>query len=201
MNKTKILTLLAIGTIGLSLAAFIQPAAYITNATAPADRSDRIGGPIQPNRRTDPKFLSQPKVGDIAPEIQLPDPEGKILKLSSLRGQVVLLDFWASWCGPCRHENPVTVAAYEKYKDKGFTVFSVSLDRSKAKWIQAIQADNLSWENHVSDLRFWESSAAAKYNIESIPATFLLDQNGKIIAQDLRGSDLEKAISKALSAK
>ena len=190
MNKTKISTFLAIGVIGLSMAAFTH-SATIENPAASADQA----------AFRNPEFLAQPKVGDVAPEIQLPDPEGKTLKLSSLRGQVVLLDFWASWCGPCRHENPVTVAAYEKYKDKGFTVFSVSLDRSKAKWVQAIQADNLNWGNHVSDLRFWESSAAAKYNIESIPATFLLDQNGKIIAKDLRGSDLEKAISKALSAK
>jgi peroxiredoxin len=147
------------------------------------------------------KTAAAPKVGDMAPEIELPNPEGKVMKLSSLRGKVVLLDFWASWCGPCRHENPVTVAAYEKYKSKGFTVFSVSLDRSKPKWVQAIKADDLSWENHVSDLQFWNSAPAAQYGVEAIPATFLIDQNGKIIAKDLRGNDLERALSKALSTK
>ena len=143
------------------------------------------------------KSAASPKVGDEAPEIELPNPEGKVLKLSSLRGKVVLLDFWASWCGPCRHENPVTVAAYDKYKDKGFTVFSVSLDRSKARWVQAIAQDKLTWENHVSDLQFWNSAAAARYGVESIPATFLIDASGKIIGKDLRGRDLEKALTKA----
>lgn len=144
---------------------------------------------------------NQPEVGELAPDIALPNPDGKIIKLSSLRGQVVLLDFWASWCGPCRYENPTTVAAYEKYKDQGFTVYSVSLDRSKARWVHAIKADQLTWENHVSDLQFTNSAVAAQYGIESIPATFLLDANGKIIAKDLRGKDLGKALSKVLPVK
>ncbi|MES2734113.1 MAG: TlpA disulfide reductase family protein [Bacteroidota bacterium] len=172
-----------IGTLGLCAMAGNQPKA---NLLVTASQS---------------KIPAQPKVGDMAPDIELPTPEGKKLKLSSLRGKVVLLDFWASWCGPCRHENPVTVAAYEKYKDKGFTVFSVSLDRSKAKWLQAIKADNLTWENHVSDLQFWDSAAASQYSIESIPATFLIDTNGKIIGKDLRGNDLEKALHKVLETK
>jgi peroxiredoxin len=147
------------------------------------------------------RLRNEPQVGELAPDIALPNPDGKIIKLSSLRGKVVLLDFWASWCGPCRYENPTTVAAYEKYKDQGFTVYSVSLDRSKAKWVHAIKADQLTWENHVSDLQFTNSAVAAQYGIESIPATFLLDANGKIIARDLRGKNLDKALNKALNIK
>jgi peroxiredoxin len=129
-----------------------------------------------------------------APDIQLEDPNGNVIALSSLRGQVVLLDFWASWCKPCRQENPNVVAAYEKYKNDGFTIYSVSLDEDKAAWEKAIKADNLSWVNHVSDLKGWQSSAAALYGVQSIPASFLIDANGAVIGQDLRGVALEQKL-------
>lgn len=131
----------------------------------------------------------------LAPEIQLQDPSGKIIPLSSLKGQVVLLDFWASWCKPCRQENPNVVAAYNKYKDNGFTVYSVSLDEDKAAWERAIVADNLSWVNHVSDLKGWQSPAAALYGVQSIPASFLIDADGTIIGQNLRGAALEQKLA------
>jgi peroxiredoxin len=129
-------------------------------------------------------------IGSVAPEIALPNPEGKIVPLSSLRGQYVLVDFWAKWCGPCRKENPNIVRAYNTYKDKGFTVYGVSLDRSKDDWLQGIREDGLTW-THVSDLKFWQSEAARTYNINAIPFSLLLDPNGKIVAKNLRGQALD----------
>lgn len=130
-------------------------------------------------------------VGALAPDIELPNPDGKMLKLSSLRGKVVLVDFWASWCGPCRKENPNVVAMYAKYHDKGFEVFSVSLDKDRDSWLKAIAKDNLSWPNHVSDLKYWKSAGAATYGVTGIPYTVLIDKKGKIVAKKLRGEDLE----------
>ncbi len=133
-------------------------------------------------------------IGAQAPEIALADVDGNIRKLSSLKGKVVLIDFWASWCGPCRKENPNVVAIYGKYKDKGFEVFSVSLDKDRAGWLQAIAKDNLSWPNHVSDLKYWKSEGAATYGVSSIPYTVLIDKKGKIVAKKLRGVELENKV-------
>lgn len=132
--------------------------------------------------------------GAMAPEIDLPTPEGDNIKLSDLRGKVVLIDFWASWCGPCRRENPNVVKVYEKYKDKGFEILSVSLDRDKNRWLQAIEQDNMDWL-HVSDLKFWQSVAAKTYGVSSIPYTVLVDREGKIIASRLRGAALENKLA------
>ena len=137
---------------------------------------------------------SQVAIGAIAPDLEFPDPEGKMRKLSDLRGKVVLLDFWASWCGPCRRENPNVTRIYSLYHDKGFEVFSVSLDSDAASWKHAIEADKLVWPNHVSDLKKWQSKAAAIYSVRSIPSTFLLDKEGRIVQRDLRGADLERAV-------
>lgn len=139
-----------------------------------------------------------PDVGKEAPDISLTAPDDKTYSLKDLRGKVVLLDFWASWCGPCRRENPTVVAAYEKYKSKGFEIFSVSLDKAKDPWVKAIEQDKLSWKYHVSDLQFWNSAAARAYGVSSIPASFLLDKDGKIIAKNLRGDVLEQKLAEVL---
>lgn len=131
---------------------------------------------------------------DMAPDLVVADRDGNPLALSSLRGKVVLLDFWASWCGPCRMENPNVVKLYDKYKDKGFTIYSVSLDQDKSAWLKAIESDNLKWPNHVSDLKGWQSEAAAVYGVNSIPATFLIDKDGKLIESGLRGARLEQKL-------
>lgn len=136
-------------------------------------------------------------VGSEAPEIAMKMPNDTTLALSSLRGKYVLIDFWASWCGPCRKENPNVVRMYYKFKDKGFDIFSVSLDQEKESWVKAIEKDGLPW-HHVSDLQFWNSAAAAAYGVQGIPATFLLDKEGKVIAKYLRGEDLERKLEEVL---
>ena len=136
-------------------------------------------------------------VGKEAPEFVLPDVKGKMVRLSSYRGKYVLLDFWASWCGPCRQESPNVVKAYQRFNGKKFDILSVSLDDSKDKWLNAIEKDHLTW-THVSDLKAWESSVVRLYQVEGIPATFLLDPNGVVIARDLRGNALEEKLDELL---
>ena len=137
-------------------------------------------------------------VGKMAPEIKLPNISGQTKALSSLRGKVVLLDFWASWCGPCRKENPNVVSVYNRYASKGFDVFSVSLDENKSAWEAAIKKDGLIWNNHVSDLGGWKSAVVPTYEIESIPFPVLIDKEGKIVAmgESLRGAGLESELKK-----
>ena len=125
------------------------------------------------------------------------DPNGKLVKLSSFRGKYVLIDFWASWCGPCRMENPNVVAAYHQYKDKNFTILGVSLDKSRSDWLEAIEQDGLVW-TQVSDLAFWDNAAAKLYAVRSIPQNFLIDPDGKIIAKNLRGEALQEKLKAVL---
>ena len=142
----------------------------------------------------DKKSSGQLGVGDMAPELNFPSPSGEVITLESLRGKYVLIDFWASWCGPCRRENPTVVKLYDKYKKKGFEVYSVSLDRNKASWEAAIKKDNLKWKSHVSDLKQWRSAAVKKYQFRGIPYTVLIDREGRIVATRLRGSALHNKL-------
>ncbi|WZL88689.1 TlpA disulfide reductase family protein [Salinimicrobium sp. 3283s] len=145
--------------------------------------------------------MSKTAVGSKAPEFSAPTPEGNELALNDALGKVTLVDFWASWCKPCRVENPNIVEVYKKYHDQGFNIIQVSLDRpgQKDKWIQAIEDDNLGAWNHVSNLMFWQDPVAVDYDIRAIPAAFLLDENGKIIAKDLRGDALGQKVGEVLN--
>ncbi len=143
--------------------------------------------------------LAKSAVGGDAPKFTAPTPEGEMLSLDDALGKYTIIDFWASWCKPCRLENPNVVAVYEKYHDKGLNIISVSLDRKgqKERWLKAIEDDNMDWY-HVSNLQFWQDPIAQQYNVRSIPATFLLDENGKIIDKNLRGQALGNRIGSLL---
>jgi peroxiredoxin len=172
--------------------ALAKSAAEKTKSEALITFATSLGNQIQSNITPGAIAIGQP-----APEIALADTKGKIVTLSSFKGKYVLVDFWASWCGPCRAENPNVVQAYDKFKKKNFTILGVSLDDNKEDWEEAIKADNLNWA-HISDLKKWESTVVSTYKIEGIPFNVLVDPNGMVIATELRGPALEETLNKLI---
>lgn len=159
---------------------------------------EEAGKPKAPAQET--QAAGNAEVGQMAPQFSAPNPEGKVVSLKESMGKVTVIDFWASWCKPCRIENPNVVAMYKELHPKGLNIIGVSLDKDAAKWKEAIAADNLTW-NHISNLKFWEEPIARMYGVNSIPATFVLDANGKIVAKNLRGDALKAKVEELLNAK
>ncbi|MBJ6146351.1 TlpA disulfide reductase family protein [Hymenobacter sp. BT559] len=161
----------------------------VSAPTQPAPSASRLPSAPTPSRAGQ----------SLAPDFRQANPQGKLVQLSALRGQYVLLDFWASWCPPCRAENPVLVQAYQRYKGKKFTILSVSLDHNRAAWLKAVQADGLTWPQ-VSDLKGWDNAAAVRYHIEALPQNYLLDPTGHVVGQNLRGAALEQRLAQLLGS-
>ena len=187
------------GFFGMLMLYSVDPDGHEQELVAYAEKA----GEKFPNNETVQSFAAHMKeikpfsVGQTAPDFGSETPDGETVKLSDLRGQYVLLDFWAAWCTPCRHENPNIVAQYQRFKDSGFTVLGVSLDRDRAAWLKAIEDDRLEW-THVSDLKMWESEVGRLYNINAIPASFMIDPEGKIVAKNLRGPALGQFLENTL---
>ncbi|MFC7668802.1 redoxin domain-containing protein [Hymenobacter humi] len=184
---------------GFAVGAFLNPEEEFSfvDSVAAVQRKANPTSPFTKELTARLEPMRATAAGAMAPEINLAKPEGGTLALSSLRGKYVLLDFWASWCGPCRQENPNVVRAYNQFKDKGFTIYSVSLDQDKGKWEKAIAADGLTW-HHVSDLAGWNSVGGAAYGVKSIPQSYLIDPQGRIIAKNLRGEALAAKLAEVL---
>ncbi|MDZ4844718.1 MAG: AhpC/TSA family protein [Chitinophagales bacterium] len=188
-----------LGIFGASILNIEENAEFLTSFVAKAEAT-LPGSSYVAELKQKVDVATRLAIGGAAPDFELKSPKGETLKLSSLKGKVVLLDFWASWCRPCRMENPNVVRLYDKYSGKGFEVFSVSLDKDMAKWVAAIQQDNLKWKSHGSNLMYWQEPVAKMYEVSSIPQTFLLDKEGRIIGKNLRGEALEQKLKELFGA-